>query len=195
VEDANVVKPTVTTGSKSGTPATELGVGNGIGLDAAQGTAEPKTPAETRLGATVSDTSTDNVPEGSQSAALRAQMAEWRADETAAKEARIAAAAAQAAAKLEEAKIAAEADPANKTAPGNEEFDFDFDEGFAEFDAARRAEKVAADLDAEVAAQAAAELKDAQLPSIDEEVLDTVEGLGGARAAADARTTQVTKKI
>jgi hypothetical protein len=89
---------------------------------------------------------------------------------------------------IEEAKIAAEADPANKTAPGNEEFDFDFDEGFAEFDAARRAEKVAADLDAEVAAQAAAELKDAQLPSIDEEVLDTVEGLGGARAAADART-------
>jgi hypothetical protein len=46
-----------------------------------------------------------------------------------------------------------------------EEFDFN---GFAELDAARRAEKVAADLDAEVAAQAAAELKDAQLPSIDE---------------------------
>jgi hypothetical protein len=324
VEDTNVVKPTVTTGSESGPPATKPGVGDGIGLDATQGAAKLETPAAPGLGAAVSDTSTDNVPEGSQSAALMAQMAEWRADETAAKKARIAAAAAaaQAAAKLEgskpatlglfenmgengalmeypevaaslnkyvqdidfaaldvatkseeyaqykatmasnlaaaypsgeipvtrtegyadpkaektkrnftvrtedvvfvgnvdeqeliirtpegklqsvrigtapsieEAKIAAEADPANKTAPGNEEFDFDFDEGFAEFDAARRAEKVAAekvaaDLDAEVAAQAAAKLKDAQLPSIDEEVLDTVEGLGGARAAADART-------
>jgi hypothetical protein len=275
VEDVNVVKPTVTTGSESGTPATKPGVGDGIGLDATQGAAKLETPAAPGLGAAVSDTSTDNVPEGSQSAALMAQMAEWRADETAAKKARIAAAAAaaQAAAKLEgskpatlglfenmgengalmeypevaaslnkyvqdidfaaldvatkseeyaqykatmasnlaaaypsgeipvtrtegyadpkaektkrnftvrtedvvfvgnvdeqeliirtpegklqsvrigtapsieEAKIAAEADPANKTAPGNEEFDFDFDEGFAEFDAARRAEKVAA---------------------------------------------------
>jgi hypothetical protein len=106
VEDVNVVKPTVAAGSKSGTPATKPGVGDGIGPDATQGTAEPKTPAETRLGATVSDTSADNVPEGSQSAALRAQMAEWRAVETAAKKARIAAAAAQAAAKLEEANIA-----------------------------------------------------------------------------------------
>jgi hypothetical protein len=106
VEDANVVKPTVTTGSKSGTPATEPGVGDGIGLDATQGAAKLETPAAPGLGAAVSDTSTDNVPEGSQSAALRAQMAEWRADETAAKEARIAAAAAQAAAKLEEANIA-----------------------------------------------------------------------------------------
>jgi hypothetical protein len=50
------------------------------------------------------------------------------------------------------------------------EEEFGFDEGFAGLDAARRAEKVAADLDAEVAAQAAAELKNAQLPSIDEEV-------------------------
>jgi hypothetical protein len=112
VEDANVVKPTVTTGSKSGTPATEPRVGDGIGLDATQGTAKPKTPAETRLGATVSDTSTDNVPEGSQSAALRAQMAEWRAAETAAKKARIAAAAAQAAAKLEGSQSAALLTPA-----------------------------------------------------------------------------------
>jgi hypothetical protein len=78
-EGANVVKPTVTTGSESGTPTTEPGVGNGIGLDAAQGAAEPKTPAETRLGATVSDTSTDNVPEGSQSAALKALIEEMRA--------------------------------------------------------------------------------------------------------------------
>jgi hypothetical protein len=106
VEDTNVVKPPVTTGSKSGTPATELGVGDGIGPDATQGAAKLETPAAPGLGAAVSDTSTDNVPEGSQSAALRAQMAEWRADETAAKEARIAAAAAQAAAKLEEANIA-----------------------------------------------------------------------------------------
>jgi hypothetical protein len=111
-EDANVGKPTVTTGSKSGTTDTKPGVGNGIGLDATQGAAKLETPAAPGLGATVSDTSTDNVPEGSQSAALRAQMAEWRAVETAAKEARIAAAAAQAAAKLEEAKIAAETAPA-----------------------------------------------------------------------------------
>jgi hypothetical protein len=95
VEDVNVVKPPVTTGSKSGTPATELGVGDGIGPDATQGAAKPKTPAAPGLGATVSDTSTDNVSKGSQSAALMAQMAEWRADETAAKEARIAAAAEQ----------------------------------------------------------------------------------------------------
>jgi hypothetical protein len=188
VEDANVVKPTVTTGSKSGTPATEPGVGDGIGLDATQGAAKLETPAATGLGAAVSDTSTDNVPEGSKPATLRAQMAEWRADETAAKEARIAAAAAQAAAKLEEAKIAAEADPANKTAPGNEEFDFDFDEGFEALDAARRAEKVAVDLKVAAEREAAEKLQGAQLPSIDEEVLDTVEGLGGARAAADART-------
>jgi hypothetical protein len=115
VEDTNVVKPTVTTGSESGTPATEPGVGDGIGLDAAQGAAKLETPAAPGLGAAVSDTSADNVPEGSQSAALMAQMAEWRADETAARKARIAAAA-QAAAKLEEAKIAAEADPAPNNA-------------------------------------------------------------------------------
>jgi hypothetical protein len=441
VEDVNVVKPTVTTGSESGTPTTELGVGDGIGLDAAQGAAKLETPAAPGLGATVSDTSTDNVPEGSQSAALRAQIAEWRAVETAAKEARIAAAAAQAAAKLEgskpatlgplieemraatsgdinaaipkslakralaaglikqedmamapiaraamkdavdaydaqpapeqttaapieeakiaaetapataldeleynkkvrersdildrdtisendnilyrperayrfigelgyadflesgiirpaqntkqaydaayfmkgkssgrygrgdsgayivettpvegawrnddasvyitpnspltkndkiriykrkedgsfevvldnigdqallpaqpaaeqttapsieEAKIAAEADPANKTAPGNEEFDFDFDEGFAGLDAARRVEEVAADLKVAAEREAAAKLKDAQLPSRDEKVPDTVEGLGGARAAADARTRGYEKNI
>jgi hypothetical protein len=78
-EDANVVKPTVTTGSKSGTPATEPGVGDGIGLDAAQGAAKLETPAAPGLGAAVSDTSTDNVPEGSQSAALRALIEEMRA--------------------------------------------------------------------------------------------------------------------
>jgi hypothetical protein len=49
----------------------------------------------------------------------------------------------------------------------------DFDEGFEALDAARRAEKVAADLDAKVAAEAAAELKDAQLPSIDEGLPET----------------------
>jgi hypothetical protein len=69
-EDANVAKPTVTTGSKSGTPATKPGVGDGIGLDATQGAAKLETPAAPGLGAAVSDTSTDNVPEGSQSAAL-----------------------------------------------------------------------------------------------------------------------------
>jgi hypothetical protein len=69
-EDANVGKPTVAAGSKSGPPATKPRVGDGIGPDATQGTAEPKTPAAPGLGATVSDTSTDNVPEGSQSAAL-----------------------------------------------------------------------------------------------------------------------------
>jgi hypothetical protein len=325
VEDANVVKPTVPPGSKSGTPATELGVGDGIGPDATQGTAEPKTPAETRLGATVSDTSTDNVPEGSQSAALRALVEEMRAATSGDINAAIAkslakrafaaglikqedmgmALIARAAMKdavdaydaqpaaeqttaapieevatlglfenmgengalmeypevaanldkyvqdidfaaldvatksgeyaqykatmasnlaaaypsgeipvtrtegyadpkaektkrnftvrpedvafvgnvdeqelvirtpegelqsvrigtapsIEEAKIAAEADPANKTAPGNEEFDFDFDEGFAEFDAARRAEKVAGDLQVAAEREAAAELK------------------------------------
>jgi hypothetical protein len=45
-------------------------VEDGIGLDAAQGAAKPETPAAPGLGAAVSDTSTDNVPEGSQSAAL-----------------------------------------------------------------------------------------------------------------------------
>jgi hypothetical protein len=53
-----------------------------------------------------------------------------RAADLRAKETKIAAAVAQAAAKLEEAKIAAEADPA----PGNEEFDLDFDEGFEALD-------------------------------------------------------------
>jgi hypothetical protein len=423
VEDANVGKPTVAAGSKSGTPATKPGVGDGIGPDATQGTAEPKTPAAPGLGAAVSDTSTDNVPEGSQSAALRAlieemraatsgdinaaipkslakralaaglikqedmgmaliaraamkdavdaydaqpapeqttaapieeakiaaeaelraRVEEMRAADLRAKEAKIAAAELEynkkvrersnildrdtisendnilyrperayrfigelgyadflesgiirpaqntkqaydaayfmkgkssgrygrgdsgayivettpvegawrnddasvyitpnspltkddkiriykrkedgsfevvldnigdqallpaqpaaeqttAAPSIEEAKIAAEADPA----PGNAGFaDFDegfadFDEGFEALDAARRAEKVAVDLDAKVAAQAAAELKGAQLPSIDEEVLDTVEGLGGARAAADARTRGYEKNI
>jgi hypothetical protein len=294
VEDANVVKPTVTTGSKSGTPATEPGVGDGIGLDATQGAAKPETPAATGLGAAVSDTSTDNVPEGSQSAALRALIEEMRAatsgdinaaipkslakraldaglikkeDMGMALIARVAmkdavdAYDAQAAAKLEGSQSAALLTPAAEEllaaavlgAPSSitnnmrriatengieilptdtptmvidklkakkqavesltaaslaeeefdfnarfdesltaarlaeEEFDFnagldaarlaeeefDFDEGFAGLDAARRAEKVAVDLDAKVAAQAAAELKDAQLPSIDEGLPET----------------------
>jgi hypothetical protein len=234
VEDVNVVKPTVTTGSKSGTPATELGVGNGIGLDAAQGAAKLETPAAPGLGAAVSDTSTDNVPEGSKSATLelfanmgengalmeypevaaslnkyvqdidfaalyvatksgeyaqyKATMAsnlaaaypsgeipvtrtEGYADPKAEKtkrnftvrtedvafvgnvdeqeliirtpEGKLQSVRIGTAPSIEEAKIAAEADLANKTAPGNEEFDFDFDEGFEALDAARRAEKVA----------------------------------------------------
>jgi hypothetical protein len=79
VEDANVVKPTVPPGSKSGTPATEPRVEDGIGPDATQGAAKLETPAAPGLGAAVSDTSTDNVPEGSQSAALRALIEEMRA--------------------------------------------------------------------------------------------------------------------
>jgi hypothetical protein len=290
VEDVNVVKPTVTTGSKSGTPATEPRVEDGIGPDATQGTAEPKTPAETRLGATVSDTSTDNVPEGSsllqpatlglfenmgengalmeypevaanldkyvqdidfaaldvatkseEYAQYKATMAsnlaaaypsgeipvtrtEGYADPKAEKtkrnftvrpedvafvgnvdeqelvirtpEGKLQSVRIGTAPSIEEAKIAAEADPA----PGNEEFDFDFDEGFEALDAARRAEKVAVDLKVAAEREAAVKLQGApeqgaQLPSIDEEVLDTVEGLGDARAAADARTKGYEKKI
>jgi hypothetical protein len=94
---------------------------------------------------------------------------------------------------IEEAKIAAEADPANKTAPGNEEFDFDFDEGFAGLDAARRAEKVAVDLKVAAEREAAEKLQDAQLPSIDEEVPDTVEGLGELELPL-TQEQEVTKK-
>jgi hypothetical protein len=281
VEDANVGKPTVTTGSKSGTTATKPGVGNGIGLDATQGAAKPETPAAPGLGATVSDTSTDNVPEGSKPATLglfenmgengalmeypevaanldkyvqdidfaaldvatkseeyaqyKATMAsnlaaaypsgeipvtrtEGYADPKAEKtkrnftvrpedvafvgnvdeqeliirtpEGELQSVRIGTAPSIEEAKIAAEADPA----PGNEEFDFDFDEGFEEFDAARRAEKVAVDLKVAAEREAAVELKDAQLPSIDEEVLDTVKVL----AVLELPLTQeqkVTKKI
>jgi hypothetical protein len=260
-EDANVVKPTVTTGSKSGTTATEPRVGNGIGPDATQGTAKPKTPAETRLGATVSDTSTDNVSKGSQSAALKALIEEMRAatsgdinaaiakslakrafaaglikqedmgmaliaraamkdavdaydaqpaaEQTTApsiEEAKIAAAAAQAAAKLEGSQSAALLTPAAEellaaavlgapssitnnmrriaTENGIEILPTDTPtmvidklkakkQAVESLTAARRAEEVAADLDAEVAAQAAAELKDAQLPSIDEGLPET----------------------
>jgi hypothetical protein len=244
VEDANVGKPTVTTGSKSGTTATKPGVGNGIGLDATQGAAKLETPAAPGLGATVSDTSTDNVPEGSKPATLglfenmgengalmeypevaanldkyvqdidfaaldvatkseeyaqyKATMAsnlaaaypsgeipvtrtEGYADPKAEKtkrnftvrpedvafvgnvdeqeliirtpEGELQSVRIGTAPSIEEAKIAAEADPA----PGNEEFDFDFDEGFEALDAARRAEKVAVDL--KVAAEREAAVK------------------------------------
>jgi hypothetical protein len=64
------LKPTVAAGSKSGPPATKPGVGDGIGLDATQGAAKLETPAAPGLGAAVSDTSTDNVPEGSKPATL-----------------------------------------------------------------------------------------------------------------------------
>jgi hypothetical protein len=327
-EDAYVAKPTVTTGSKSGTPATELGVGNGIGLDAAQGTAKPKTPAAPGLGAAVSDTSTDNVPEGSKPATLglfenmgengalmeypevaaslnkyvqdidfaaldvatksgeyaqyKATMAsnlaaaypsgeipvtrtEGYADPKAEKtkrnftvrtedvafvgnvdeqeliirtpegklqsvrigtapsieEAKIAAAAAQAAAKLEGSQSAALLTPAAEellaaavlgtpsrlailamfqiaTENGIEILPTDTPtmvidklkakkQAVESLTAARRAEKVAVDLKVAAEREAAAKLKDAQLPSIDGEVPDTVKGLGDARAAADAR--------
>ncbi len=123
-EDANVVKPTVTTGSESGTPTIEPRVGDGIGPDATQGAAKLETPAAPGLGATVSDTSADNVPEGSKPATLEEVAVDL--------------------------KVAAEREAAEKLQGAPEQ--------------------------------------GAQLPSIDEEVLDTVEGLGGARAAADART-------
>jgi hypothetical protein len=78
-EDAYVAKPTVTTGSKSGTTATKPRVGDGIGLDATQGAAKLETPAAPGLGAAVSDTSTDNVPEGSKPATLGPLIEEMRA--------------------------------------------------------------------------------------------------------------------
>jgi hypothetical protein len=53
------------------------------------------------------------------------------------------------------------------------EEEFDFDEGFAGLDAARRAEKVAVDLKVAAEREAAAKLKDAQLPSIDEGLPET----------------------
>jgi hypothetical protein len=238
-EDANVVKPTVTTGSKSGTPATESRVEDGIGLDAAQGAAEPKTPAETRLGATVSDTSTDNVPEGSKPATLGlfenmgengalmeypevaaslnkyVQDIDFAALDVATKSKEYAQYKATMASNLAAAYPSGEipvtrtegyADPkAEKTKRnftvrtedvafvGNvdeQELIIRTPEGKLQsvrIGTAPSIEEVAADLDAEVAAQAAAELKDAQLPSIDGEVPDTVKGLGDARAAADAR--------
>jgi hypothetical protein len=199
-EDANVGKPTVTTGSKSGTTATKPGVGNGIGLDATQGAAKLETPAAPGLGATVSDTSTDNVPEGSQSAALKALIEEMRAatsgDINAAIPKSLAKRALDAGLIKEEdmgmaliARVAmkdavdaydAQPAPEQTTAAPIEEVAVDL--------------KVAAEREAAEKLQGAPE-QGAQLPSIDEEVLDTVEGLGGARAAADARTKRSEKNI
>jgi hypothetical protein len=199
-EDANVGKPTVTTGSKSGTTATKPGVGNGIGLDATQGAAKLETPAAPGLGATVSDTSTDNVPEGSQSAALKALIEEMRAatsgDINAAIPKNLAKRALDAGLIKEEdmgmaliARVAmkdavdaydAQPAPEQTTAAPIEEVAVDL--------------KVAAEREAAEKLQGAPE-QGAQLPSIDEEVLDTVEGLGGARAAADARTKRSEKNI
>jgi hypothetical protein len=255
-EDANVGKPTVTTGSKSGTTATKPGVGNGIGLDATQGAAKLETPAAPGLGAAVSDTSTDNVPEGSQSAALKALIEEMRAatsgdinaaipkslakraldaglikqedmgmaliaraamkdavdaydaqpapEQTTAapiEEAKIAAAAAQAAAKLEGSQSAALLTPAAEellaaavlgapssitnnmrriaTENGIEILPTDTPtmvidklkakkQAVESLTAASRVEEVAADLKVAAEREAAAKLKDAQLPSIDE---------------------------
>jgi hypothetical protein len=337
VEDANVGKPTVAAGSKSGPPATKPGVGDGIGPDATQGTAKLETPAATGLGAAVSDTSTDNVPEGSKPATLglfenmgengalmeypevaaslnkyvqdidfaaldvatkseeyaqyKATMAsnlaaaypsgeisvtrtEGYADPKAEKtkrnftvrtedvafvgnvdeqeliirtpegklqsvrigtapsieEAKIAAAAAQAAAKLEGSQSAALLTPAAEellaaavlgtpsrlailamfqiaTENGIEILPTDTPtmvidklkakkQAVESLTAARRAEKVAVDLKVAAEREAAAKLKDAQLPSIDEEVPDTVKVLARtARAAADARTKGYEKKI
>jgi hypothetical protein len=216
-EDVNVVKPTVTTGSKSGTTATKPGVGNGIGLDATQGAAKLETPAAPGLGATVSDTSTDNVPEGSQPAALeeakiaaeaelRARVEEMRAADRSAKETRIAAAAAQAAAKLEGSQSAALLTPAAEellaaavlgapssitnnmrriaTENGIEILPTDTPtmvidklkakkQAVESLTAASRVEEVAADLKVAAEREAAAKLKDVQLPSIDEGLPET----------------------
>jgi hypothetical protein len=187
-EDANVFKPTVAAGSKSGPPATKPGVGDGIGPDATQGTAKLETPAATGLGAAVSDTSTDNVPEGSQSAALKALIEEMRAATSGPINAAIPKSLAKRALdagliKQEDMGMALIARAAMKDAVDA----YDAQPAPEQTTAAPSIEEVAADLDAEVAAQAAAELKDAQLPSIDGEVPDTVKGLGDARAAADAR--------
>jgi hypothetical protein len=188
-EDTNVVKPTVTTGSESGTTATKPRVGDGIGLDAAQGTAKLETPAATGLGAAVSDTSADNVPEGSQSAALKALIEEMRAATSGPINAAIPKSLAKRALdagliKQEDMGMALIARAAMKDAVDA----YDAQPAPEQTTAAPSIEEVAADL-TQVAAEreAAAELKDAQLPSIDGEVPDTVKGLGDARAAADAR--------
>jgi hypothetical protein len=246
-EDAYVAKPTVTTGSKSGTPATEPRVEDGIGLDATQGTAEPKTPAATGLGATVSDTSTDNVPEGSKPATLGlfenmgengalmeypevaanldkyVQDIDFAALDVATKSEEYAQYKATMASNLAAAYPSGEipvtrtegyADPkAEKTKrnftvrPEDVAFVGNVDEQelvirtpegklqSVRIGTAPSIEEVAVDLKVAAEREAAAELKDAQLPSMDEEVLDTVEGLGGARAAADARTKGYEKNI
>jgi hypothetical protein len=245
-EDANVVKPTVTTGSKSGTTATKPGVGDGIGLDATQGAAKPKTPAAPGLGATVSDTSADNVPEGSKPATLGlfenmgengalmeypevaanldkyVQDIDFAALDVATKSEEYAQYKATMASNLAEVFPSGEipvtrtegyADPkAEKTKrnftvrPEDVAFVGNVDEQELVIrtpegklqsvrigTAAPSIEEVAVDLKVAAEREAAVKLQGApeqgaQLPSIDEEVPDTVEGLGGARAAADART-------
>jgi hypothetical protein len=200
-EDANVVKPTVTTGSKSGTPATKPGVGDGIGLDATQGAAKPKTPAAPGLGATVSDTSTDNVPEGSQPATLGPLIEEMRAATSGDINAAIPKSLAKRALdagliKQEDMGMALIARVAMKDAVDA----YDAQPAPEQTTAAPSIEEVAVDLKVAAEREAAEKLQGApeqgaQLPSIDEEVLDTVEGLGGARAAADARTKGYEKNI
>jgi hypothetical protein len=173
-EGANVVKPTVTTGSKSGTTATELGVGDGIGLDAAQGAAEPKTPAAPGLGATVSDTSADNVPEGSKPAALKALIEEMRAATSGPINAAIPKSLAKRALaagliKQEDMGIALIARAAIKDAVDA----YDAQPAPEQTTAAPSIEEVAVDLKVAAAREAAVKLKDAQLPSIDEGLPET----------------------
>jgi hypothetical protein len=187
-EDANVFKPTVTTGSKSGPTATKPRVGDGIGLDATQGTAKLETPAATGLGAAVSDTSTDNVPEGSQSAALKALIEEMRAATSGPINAAIPKSLAKRALdagliKQEDMGMALIARAAMKDAVDA----YDAQPAPEQTTAAPSIEEVAVDLKVAAEREAAVKLKDAQLPSIDGEVPDTVKGLGDARAAADAR--------
>jgi hypothetical protein len=246
-EDANVFKPTVAAGSKSGPPATKPGVGNGIGLDATQGAAKLETPAAPGLGAAVSDTSTDNVPEGSKPATLGlfenmgengalmeypevaaslnkyVQDIDFAALDVATKSKEYAQYKATMASNLAAAYPSGEipvtrtegyADPkAEKTKRnftvrtedvvfvGNvdeQELIIRTPEGKLQsvrIGTAPSIEEVAVDLKVAAEREAAVKLQDAQLPSIDEEVLDTVEGLGGARATADAKTRRSEKKI
>jgi hypothetical protein len=195
-EDANVFKPTVAAGSKSGPPATKPGVGDGIGLDATQGAAKLETPAAPGLGAAVSDTSTDNVPEGSKPATLGPLIEEMRAATSGDINAAIPKSLAKralAAGLINQEDMAMA--PIARMAMKDAVDAYDAQPAPEQTTAAPSIEEVAADLKVAAEREAAVKLKDAQLPSIDEEVLDTVEGLGGARAAADARTKRSEKNI
>jgi hypothetical protein len=195
-EDAYVVKPTVTTGSKSGTTATKPRVGDGIGLDATQGAAKPKTPAAPGLGATVSDTSTDNVPEGSQPATLGALIEEMRAATSGDINAAIPKSLAKRALdagliKQEDMGMALIARVAMKDAVDA----YDAQPAPEQTTAAPSIEEVAVDLDAEVAAQAAAKLTRRTAAKHRRRSLPEtpVEGTWRCRAAADAVQRTATK--
>jgi hypothetical protein len=195
-EDAYVAKPTVTTGSKSGTTATKPRVGDGIGLDATQGAAKLETPAAPGLGAAVSDTSTDNVPEGSKPATLGPLIEEMRAATSGDINAAIPKSLAKralAAGLINQEDMAMA--PIARMAMKDAVDAYDAQPAPEQTTAAPSIEEVAVDLKVAAEREAAVKLQGAQLPSMDEEVLDTVEGLGGARATADARTRGYEKNI